>query len=224
MAFNLEDYEEVKDRIPKFKKDFPDGRIVTQLESDKADWTHCRYKAFLFKDAEEQSKQLILATGYAFEEIGKGMVNKTSHEENCETSAIGRALANAGYAGKHRPSREEMEKVKKGKTAAKKTDTKKPSEVKTKLKVLILKQITDQKKKGGKEVAREAQMILKTISTFEKDGKLNSYNGTIEKMSESWAKTSYGKLKKQVEENEELDKDSQKFLDGDLKKAEDIPF
>jgi hypothetical protein len=34
--------------------------------------------------------------------------------ENCETSAIGRALANAGFSGNKRTSREEMEKVARG--------------------------------------------------------------------------------------------------------------
>jgi hypothetical protein len=55
-----------------------------------------------------------IATGYAEEVRGAGNVNRTSHVENCETSAVGRALANAGMAGtdvNKRPSREEMAKV-----------------------------------------------------------------------------------------------------------------
>jgi len=52
------------------------------------------------------------ASGYAEETRNSSPVNKTSFVENCETSAIGRALANCGYAAKgSRPSREEMEKV-----------------------------------------------------------------------------------------------------------------
>lgn len=51
------------------------------------------------------------ATGWAFEIDGQGMANKTSALENAETSAIGRALANAGYSGNKRASREEMVKV-----------------------------------------------------------------------------------------------------------------
>ncbi len=52
-------------------------------------------------------------TGYAEETVSTRGVNSTSALENCETSAIGRALANAGYASKgKRPSREEMAKVK----------------------------------------------------------------------------------------------------------------
>jgi hypothetical protein len=51
------------------------------------------------------------STGLAFEIDGQGMANKTSALENAETSAIGRALANAGYSGNKRASREEMAKV-----------------------------------------------------------------------------------------------------------------
>jgi hypothetical protein len=56
----------------------------------------------------------IIATGWAEEIRGQGNVNKTSHLENCETGAVGRALANAGMSGSDvnkRPSREEMQKV-----------------------------------------------------------------------------------------------------------------
>jgi hypothetical protein len=57
---------------------------------------------------------MLIGTGYAEEVRGAGNVNRTSHVENCETSAIGRALANCGMAGSDmtkRPSREEMSKV-----------------------------------------------------------------------------------------------------------------
>jgi hypothetical protein len=66
-------------------------------------------KAYLFKDAGDS---VAWATGYAEETVSQRGVNQTSALENCETSAIGRALANAGYAPKgKRPSREEMTKV-----------------------------------------------------------------------------------------------------------------
>jgi hypothetical protein len=105
--FNLADYETVEVRLEKFIKEYPDFRIATELEVVERD----RYivKAYLFKTT---SDSLSWATGYAEEKITDRGVNSTSALENCETSAIGRALANAGYAAKgKRSSREEMSKV-----------------------------------------------------------------------------------------------------------------
>lgn len=108
--FNLSDYVTVQDRIVQFWTDHPNGHIITNLMSDPGDFQTCRYKAEVYTSADETRPR---ATGWAFELAGKGMANQTSHEENCETSAIGRALANLGYATsqKDRPSREEMGKV-----------------------------------------------------------------------------------------------------------------
>jgi hypothetical protein len=105
--FNLADYETVEVRLEKFIKDYPDFRIATELESFQSN----RYivKAYLYKDLKDE---VSWSTGYAEETISERGVNSTSALENCETSAIGRALANAGYAAKgKRPSREEMTKV-----------------------------------------------------------------------------------------------------------------
>jgi len=105
--FNLADYEPVEVRLEKFIKDYPTFRISTELEVVEA--TRYIVKAYLFKDAQDS---VAWATGYAEEKVTDRGVNQTSALENCETSAIGRALANAGYAPKgKRPSREEMSKV-----------------------------------------------------------------------------------------------------------------
>lgn len=105
--FNPADYEPVEDRIRRFYADWPNGRIVTSLVWQ--DENRCIFSAMVFRSEEHREPT---ATGYAEETRGAGMVNKTNHVENCETSAIGRALANAGYAPKgQRPSREEMAKA-----------------------------------------------------------------------------------------------------------------
>jgi hypothetical protein len=105
--FNLADYEPVEVRLEKFIKDYPTFRISTELEVVEA--TRYIVKAYLYKDV---SDSVAWATGYAEETVSSRGVNQTSALENCETSAIGRALANAGYAPKgKRPSREEMTKV-----------------------------------------------------------------------------------------------------------------
>jgi len=105
--FNLADYETVEVRLEKFIKDYKDFRIATELEVCDKD----RYvvKAYLYKVATDL---VAWTTGLAEEKVTARGVNSTSALENCETSAIGRALANAGYAAKgKRPSQEEMKKV-----------------------------------------------------------------------------------------------------------------
>ena len=107
MAFNLADYETVESRREKWWKDYTDGRVATKIEQA----TDTRYivSAELYK-TEADAKAY--ATGLASENVSDRGVNSTSALENCETSAIGRALANAGYAAKgKRASREEMTKV-----------------------------------------------------------------------------------------------------------------
>jgi hypothetical protein len=109
--FNLDNYETVKERKKKFKSDFPDGRIIVELIHGNEDNTII--KANIFKNLEEQEKNLPLSTGYAQEFKGQGgFANKYAWLENCEESAVGRALDNAGYAGNDKCSQEEMKKVK----------------------------------------------------------------------------------------------------------------
>jgi hypothetical protein len=111
VGFNLNDYEEVKDRIPLFWAKHPDGSIVTDLVEHDAD--HYIVKATLVS-----GEGRTIATGLAGEVVGSTNVNKTSALENCETSAIGRALANGMFSGsKQRPSREEMAKAERGPAA-----------------------------------------------------------------------------------------------------------
>jgi hypothetical protein len=105
--FNLEDYETVEERLIKFWKDHPDGQIHTKL----MEHTTGRFivEASIYRTEADTRPW---TTGLAEETVQGRGVNATSALENCETSAIGRALANAGYATKgKRASREEMVKV-----------------------------------------------------------------------------------------------------------------
>jgi hypothetical protein len=114
--FNLEDYETVASRITKLYANYPDARIITQnltTELDRAANTWV-VKAVIYLSKNDQAEELAKSTGMAFEIDGAGMANKTSALENCETSAIGRALANMGLSGDQRASREEMTKVQTG--------------------------------------------------------------------------------------------------------------
>ena len=107
MGFNLNDYETVEDRLARFWAEHPNGRIATTMMNYDGD--SCVFRAEIYFDASQPQPT---AVGYAEEIRSTSPVNKTSFVENCETSAIGRALANCAYAthGK-RPSREEMGKV-----------------------------------------------------------------------------------------------------------------
>jgi hypothetical protein len=107
VGFNLDDYEPVAVRHSRWLAQHPNGRTITHMVSiPGADVCVIRAELWL--------GDVCIATGYAEEVRGAGNVNRTSHVENCETSAVGRALANAGMAGtdvNKRPSREEMAKV-----------------------------------------------------------------------------------------------------------------
>tara|TARA_R110002020_G_scaffold7059_5_gene29735 strand:+ start:3971 stop:4756 length:786 start_codon:yes stop_codon:yes gene_type:complete len=111
--FNLDDYEDVAARLQRvYSRDFfPDARIITTLEA--GDRNYCVFKCEIYKNVEELDMKLPMATGWAMElspDEPHGNKNVTAFYENCETSAIGRAIANSqvGQIGKNRPSREEM--------------------------------------------------------------------------------------------------------------------
>ena len=105
--FNLDDYETVEERLVKYWKDHPDGQIHTEVLEQSA--SRFIVKASVYRTEADARPW---TTGLAEETVQGRGVNATSALENCETSAIGRALANAGYATKgKRASREEMSKV-----------------------------------------------------------------------------------------------------------------
>ena len=111
--FNLADYDLVENRIKQFYSLYEDGRIVTENMSTKEDRErgHWVFKARIYLTQEDQRLGLPKATGYAHEIDGGPGANRFSAAENCETSAIGRSLANFGMSGNLRPSRSEMAKV-----------------------------------------------------------------------------------------------------------------
>jgi hypothetical protein len=117
MAFNLDDYQTVAERLDQAIKDHPDLRIITHLEHvERIDGRPVHY---IFK-AEMWLGTILLSTGWADEIVGSNHMTKSNACEIAETSAIGRCLANAGYQGKKnpndnpaktRPTREEMQKA-----------------------------------------------------------------------------------------------------------------
>lgn len=82
-------YADVANRVKAFRKLFPNGGIKTELVS-LTDGV-CVIKAECFDE-----KGSLLSSGTAYEKEGSSFINKTSYIENCETSAVGRAL---GFIG-----------------------------------------------------------------------------------------------------------------------------
>lgn len=128
MGFNNKDYEQVKQRKKRFYDAFPDGRIIVSLLSDVDVWEGAMIKASVYTNAENQEKNIPRATGFALEIRDKELqrsssgkeyesVNFSSWVENCEESAVGRALDNAGFASNMNCSAEEIEKAKRNKQA-----------------------------------------------------------------------------------------------------------
>lgn len=108
MSFNLDEYELVEDRLKAYWKDNPNGVITTDVVHITDDGKCVTIKATI---TDNEGK--VVATGIAQETQGQGgFANKDAWVENCETSSIGRALANWKYQGSNkRPSRQEMSKV-----------------------------------------------------------------------------------------------------------------
>jgi hypothetical protein len=111
--FNLNDYELVETRIRKFYSLYEDGRIITENVSTPEDRAKGMFvtKTSVYTSLAEHAAGLPKATGHAFELEGGMGAAKFSSLEVCETSSIGRALANMSLSGNKRASREEMQKV-----------------------------------------------------------------------------------------------------------------
>ena len=84
------DYAEVNQRIKAFRMVYPQGSLPTEMLSNENGV--CIFKASVYTDDGK-----LLATGTAYEKEGSTFINKTSYIENCETSALGRALGIAGF-------------------------------------------------------------------------------------------------------------------------------
>lgn len=88
-------YPEVVEKIKAFKKIYPDGSITTELLSDKDG--KAVFKATVAVKDTTTGEVNVLGTGHAYECQNASYINKTSYLENCETSAVGRALSMAGF-------------------------------------------------------------------------------------------------------------------------------
>lgn len=94
------DYKTVAERVAEIREAQEDWSIVTDLV--KLDDEYVVMKAIIM-DGDK-----IISTGFAEERRDASTINKTSALENCETSAVGRAAAFAGFAGTEIASADEV--------------------------------------------------------------------------------------------------------------------
>jgi len=97
------DYVEVNQRIKAFRKLYPEGTIETEMLSNENGVCVFKAKVGYIKTYMDVEKGILadiytlLGTGTAYEKENSTFINKTSYIENCETSAVGRALGMAGF-------------------------------------------------------------------------------------------------------------------------------
>ena len=133
-------YAEVNQRIKAFRMCYPTGTIETCLIRNENGV--CVMKAII------RDKDLLLGTGYAYEKENSTFINKTSYIENCETSAVGRALAMCGFGiDTSIASKEEVENA-----IAQQEEEKKKQEQKMKL-IVTIKELMTKKKVLANEVS-----------------------------------------------------------------------
>ena len=133
--YNLDDYVQVNKRIEKFYEKYPHGSIQTEIASLENGVVI--FKAYAYRDEADVRP----ATGHAYEKEGSSFINETSYIENCETSAVGRALAMLGFEIKKSiASKEEVENAKLQQQPAKISS----QQLDILLKLLVEKGITDE--------------------------------------------------------------------------------
>src|SRR5689334_7595259 len=106
---SFQDYVTVAERIEKFYERYPEGRLITHIVEHDAERGFILMRAEVYRNADDA---MPAATGLAYELKTEGYVQRTSYIEVGETSAVGRALAMAGFEVRRGiASREEMEKA-----------------------------------------------------------------------------------------------------------------
>ena len=201
--FNLDNYETVEERLKKFWKDYPNGRVETEVVHITEDGTCVTIKSAIYKDINDTHP---VATGIAQETKGQGgFANADAWMENCETSSLGRSLSNWMYQGanKPRPSKEEMSKV-----------VKKPADVK------VEKPKMTSDKEDLKSLEKAKQEFAESITETPKTPKADQMNMLIDgfELDKSVAQH----YKREAFKKSGLSKDVESWTNDDMSKFLDL--
>lgn len=211
-------YANVNERVLAYRKIYPNRRIETEILEITED--KIRMKATVYNDENE-----ILATGHAGEVKG-GIINTVSMIENCETSAVGRALGFAGFGiDGGIASEQEIQKVEEYKLANKKIEIYNKMYISEQDAIMILKTaIGDLMRKQG-IVKQELEVMVRNQIWTELDelnyqqlGMLENKLKTVNNVNSDWHKlyNKNSKIKDVVPENQEVIYKSSKYRLGQL--------
>jgi len=192
--FNLDEYVQVNERIEKFYQKYPEGSIQTEI-------TELNDKFVLFKAyAYRYPADARPATGHAMEREGSSYINKTSHVENGETSAVGRALAMLGFEIKKAIcSREEVANAINNQKEDLKKQTPKTNEIEPVRENIAIK-VWEMLMKLANNDNAVAINLLEQYSTFTNaKGETIQGKRSFKDMSDKQIRAIYGKLKKDLE-------------------------
>ena len=155
--FNLENYETVEDRLKQYWKDNPNGRIWTEVVHETEDGSCVTIRALVYINADDSNP---ISTGIAQETKGQGgFANTDAWVENCETSAIGRALAMMGIGiDTSIASANEVQEAIAKQTSTTTSDTTAPENVMDKA-VGYLKSATDKRKAFDQVIGKYGEQL-----------------------------------------------------------------
>ena len=211
-------YAEVRERVLAYRKVYPNRRIETEiLELTE---NSIRMKATVYNDENE-----ILATGHAGE-TKAGIINNVSMIENCETSAVGRALGFAGFGiDGGIASEQEMKKVEEYKLNNRKIEVYDKMYISESDAITILKAAIGELMRKQGIVKQELEVAVRNQTWTELDdlnyqqlgmleGKLKTINNTSSDWHNLYNKNS--KIKDVVPKNQEVVYKSSQYRFGQL--------
>jgi len=205
-------YKTVAERVQEFHAKFKgNSRIETQIISNLSGPDFVTMKAYVCPDV---SKPECYYTGIGREVFTQTGINSTSAYENCETSAIGRALAAAGFGGEEFASADEVAAAIKGGASI---ENKKPATKKAEPAGNVVRSAEDNKKMGNikdwllemtsKDVAKATQILLDQSAFIGKDKKKVAGVNKISDLKGGRLTVTHDKIKQAYDSWKEIPKD-----------------